>query len=968
VDETTPARYSRRGLLAGAAGVALSAILSACTVNTATETPTRTTPTPLGAAPSPTRAGTPTGAGATGATGAAPTVAAPTASAGATRAASPAGIAGIPPTGVANVTSVPGTPRPAATGAGGMGTAPAPAAAPVSTPAPALPPVAATARPAGMPAPPMGGDIPDPEDFNLVSARAMGTPTGANAPADLNGRLSLPRLVVSLPISDDPQRMLADHRELLAYLRTAFAIDVIGVAGRDYTSIVDAMAQRAVDVAFLTPVAYALAYRDAGANPILHGETPNGGNIVQQTLILVPAESTARTLADLRGRTIAVVDGDPLLGHWVAQAALLDKGRLTEGTDYTDNPFGTHIDSYGAVVDMRADAGVMLAEVYQVAAMVGTVEPARVRILDTSPNIPNNLLAVRSDITPADRELLTLAFLTLNDQPRMAPALRTFLLSPPDGTGQFGPGTVKLRRTDDGAYAELRGALDRIGLDLRDSTYKGMQENARSANPYNTPVTMPMPSAAMPAAAMGTARPAGAAAATARPAATASGTATATARPANTPAGTARPATGATASATARPANTAAPPNNTATATARPAGTVTVTARPANVVAVAPTTPPTVQPTARPAAAPTMMAAAATATAIPAAPAAPTATARPANTPTAPAPTATAPPSVLAPVSMSMPAPLALPGSFVTATASTMISGVNPPTDLMGKLGLRRLVVALMPSEDPNRTLADNADLLAYLRVAFGVEVIGAANRSGTAILDAFRNRQVDIALMSNYAYVLARANANGVPLIQGEGPDGRVATHNSLLISRADSTFGGPRDLARTVLGFMETDPVVGRIVPTYQLMERGGLMDGRDYRVTSIGTHADAYQAVIDGVVDAAAIASDVYAAGVDARTFDGAAIKILDTSPPIAQGAVVIRNDIAVGDADLLALAFLTINDQQRSSRLFTSVVQPGPRGKGAFGLTTVKLRRGDDASYNELRNAVMRTNFNLQGLLR
>ncbi len=117
------------------------------------------------------------------------------------------------------------------------------------------------------------GPAPDPSSFTLVTANATGTPTGVKVPTDLNGRLGLTKLTIALPPSDDPQKMLAQNVELLNYMRAAFAIDVVGAAGKDYTSVSDAMAQRAVDVAFLSPAAYALAYRDAGASPLVNGET-----------------------------------------------------------------------------------------------------------------------------------------------------------------------------------------------------------------------------------------------------------------------------------------------------------------------------------------------------------------------------------------------------------------------------------------------------------------------------------------------------------------------------------------------------------------------------------------------------------------------------------------------------------------------------------------------------------------------
>lgn len=951
MDETKPTRFSRRILLNGAAGAALTAILSACSVATATETPAPASATVGRAAPSPTRAvavtsGSATAVSATnnatGAAGVTPAGAAsattrsapgivtiatgaPTGPGSATNTAVPAPtINSSMPTRFATPTPQPlrstggaSTARPASSAAAPNGTSIPGRTGTANASAPPAPPAPSAMASPGMMMPIATADLgpaPDPSSFTLVTANATGNPNGVKVPTDLNGRLGLTKLTIALPPSDDPQKMLAQNAELLNYMRAAFAIDVVGAAGKDYTSVSDAMAQRAVDVALLSPAAYALAYRDAGASPLVQGETGDGKPVVQNTFILVPADSPVKSLVELKGKTVSVVDGDPLPGHWIASWLLLDRGKLVEERDYAISAFGTHIDSYGAVADHRADAGAVLKQTYQAAVPLGTVDESAIRVLDSSFDIPANLMAVRGGIAQEDLDLLALAFLTLNDQPANSRLLQSFVLGDAPGTGQFGPGVVKLRRVDDTAYAELRTALDTIKLDLRDAGYKVMQPNAEDPNPYNQPAATkaPLPAASVGATAASTSRPGSPVVGTAR--ATGAATGAATNRPG-------------TAAATPRPTNTNAPAPS-ANATARPSG--------------APPTA-TTQPTARSATAPSGGSSGNSSTAA--------ATATPRNAPTAASTGSNN-----------------LPGSFVTANASTNLSGVNVPVDLSGQLGLKRLVVAFPPTDDPNRTLNDYADLLAYLRAAFAIDVIGAANRSGTAIVDALRNKQLDLAFLPSYAYLLANANANANALIQGEGPDGKPLTTNTVMLARADSAFGGLRDLGGTNIGFVETDPVVGRVVPTFMLRTRANLTEGKDYRVTSIGTHADAYQAVLDGVIDVAAVAADAFTIGVDAGAFDGNAIKMLDTSFAIPEATIAIRNDISNTDADRIGLAFLTINDQQRSSRLFNSVVQPPPKGKGAFGLQTNKLRRGDDGMYNELRDAVSRISFNLQALLR
>ncbi len=992
--DKAPGRFSRRILLRSASGAAVTAILSACGNGIATETPvniaatvpltpvlpltvTRTptpgavvpsgTPVPFAAAaPSPVAAAPVAGMPEVTATMATTTpvpavvatalplppattavvaTALPPATTG-SAATSPAATAGntndiarilAPPQGTRTVANAPvpsGTPTvaprnqsaattaPGATGiarpATTTGTVPT-GTVPTGTARPAITPPAATLPPMTPPTPALAAQsaprptgvtgtigagnsataipaptrpvvntttLPAPTDVSVVSAVITGNP-GVAPPGDLAGKLSIKRVTIALPPADDRRKMLADYQELLAYLRVALGVEIVAVVTKSYADTTEYLRARKADLAFFNPVGYLLAHDIANMQPLLQGESGEGRPVVDNSFIIALTDSTANALTDLRGKEFAVEDGDPLSGHWVPQAIVLDRARLTEDKDYKISAYGKHFDVYTALMDKRQIMGAMSREVLQAGVDTNVIDLSTLKVLDTSFDIPMNMIAVRGDVPPTDQDIIAGAIQSINEQPRDSRLYKNTFFTEPRGQAFFGTAAVKFRRVDDTFYEDLRSALKRINLDFRDAATKLNETDARALPP---PASPPAPTAV-----------------------------SATATPV-LPTATAVPLTVTPPTAAPR-ANTATPGPTATRTTAAVVGPTTVPPTPVPPTPVLPTS---VSPTSRPT------------TAVP--------------------PSATA---VSAPK---------LSGAFQTVLAGNRPANVMVPTDLTGRLSLKQLTVALLPSNDPRKTLADNSEFLAYLRATFNIDVVGAATNSPVAVLNALKSKSIDFAFMSADQYIVAHDGANAQVVIQGEAPDGNLSTNNTVVIARADSSFVSLSDLASGNVGFVETDPVVGRVVPMYILLDRAKLTEGKDYSVTSVGSHADAYQAVLDGVIDAAAIASDVYQAGVAAGLFDGEAVKVLDTSFPVPQSLGAVRGDFSQADQELLALCFLTINEQSRDSKLYTSFVAAAPRGQGTFGTQTVKMRRGDDGSFSELRNAAMRVGFDLRKLVR
>ncbi len=74
------------------------------------------------------------------------------------------------------------------------------------------------------------------------------------------------------------------------------------------------------------------------------------------------------------------------------------------------------------------------------------------------------------------------------------------------------------------------------------------------------------------------------------------------------------------------------------------------------------------------------------------------------------------------------------------------------------------------------------------------------------------------------------------------------------------------------------------------------------------------------------------------------------------------MAVRGDLAKADMDVFQQAFLSLNDQPKDSPLFKSFVL-----NGGFGVGTVKLRKDDDALYDELRKIPAAIGIDIKGLV-
>lgn len=129
----------------------------------------------------------------------------------------------------------------------------------------------------------------------------------------------------------------------------------------DYTALITALNNGQADIAWLAPFAFVLAESKGGAKVMLKSVRHGAPN--QYSAIIVRADSPYKTLADLKGKTIAWTDPASSSGHIAPKAALVHDAGIDIQNHFGKQTFaGSHEALVIAVATGSVDAGATFAD------------------------------------------------------------------------------------------------------------------------------------------------------------------------------------------------------------------------------------------------------------------------------------------------------------------------------------------------------------------------------------------------------------------------------------------------------------------------------------------------------------------------------------------------------------------------------------------------------------------------------
>ena len=230
-------------------------------------------------------------------------------------------------------------------------------------------------------------------------------------PAYAQGRPE--KLVIGLLPGESAPTVIRLNEPMRAYLEKRLGIPVEMVVGANYAATGEALRFGRLDVAYLGPVTYILQSRRAKLEPFARPTHAIVGPTFQ-AVVIVPKDSPAKTLADLKGTEAAFGDPASTSGTWVPRYQLLAAG-LVSGRDYTLRVLGAHDAVALAVANHKVAAGGLSLPIYNRLITEGKIDGNAVRILAESPAIPEYMWTFREGLDPAFKEEVRQAFITIAD-------------------------------------------------------------------------------------------------------------------------------------------------------------------------------------------------------------------------------------------------------------------------------------------------------------------------------------------------------------------------------------------------------------------------------------------------------------------------------------------------------------------------------------------------------------------------
>ncbi|HEX5814654.1 MAG TPA: phosphate/phosphite/phosphonate ABC transporter substrate-binding protein [Methylomirabilota bacterium] len=201
--------------------------------------------------------------------------------------------------------------------------------------------------------------------------------------------------------SQKPTDLLAAGEEFGRVLGRLVGTPVRVTVASDYAAVIEALRNRTADLAFVHPVGYVLASREAKATIVAknlwHGKSTFTARIYVRT------DGGLRTLEDLRGRTIAFVDPASSSGYTYPMVLLIQRGLVRNRdpkTFFREVVFaGSHDAAMRALLNGHVDA-IASFDLAREQYLKDPAERERITFVAETPPIPEAGIAARDGLDP----------------------------------------------------------------------------------------------------------------------------------------------------------------------------------------------------------------------------------------------------------------------------------------------------------------------------------------------------------------------------------------------------------------------------------------------------------------------------------------------------------------------------------------------------------------------------------------
>lgn len=253
-------------------------------------------------------------------------------------------------------------------------------------------------------------------------------------------------------------RQFERYEPLAEYLSKKVGMNIELTVLPRYGNIIDNFRSENLDGAFFGSFTYTLAHAKLGVTVLARPENLNGVS-TYHGLILVRRDSGIRTVQDMAGKRFAFVDKATTAGYLLPLAYFRKHG-IDYRTYLKETYFaGTHEDAIQDVMNRMADIAAAKNTVFDRMALADPRIAAELMVLERSPDVPENGLAMRGDLDGNLAGRILRILVSMQDDPEGRAVLRSF-------------GARRFIGTADTDYQPVYEYTRKVGLDLATYDYR----------------------------------------------------------------------------------------------------------------------------------------------------------------------------------------------------------------------------------------------------------------------------------------------------------------------------------------------------------------------------------------------------------------------------------------------------------------------------------------------------------------
>ena len=226
-------------------------------------------------------------------------------------------------------------------------------------------------------------------------------------------------LKVALLPDESASTIIQNNQGLKSYLEQGLGKRIELVVTTDYSSMIEAMRFKRIDLAYFGPLSYVLAKsRSPEIEPF--AALVSGGQPTYTSYLIANVAAGIARADDGKGKTVGFGDTASTSSHLIPRALLKNAG-LEAGQDYSFQHLGTHDAVARAVQAGHVQAGGLSRPIFTALVEKKSIDPAKIKVVAESRPIPNYPWTVRGDLALNLKEKIKAAFLEMRDPAVLKP-------------------------------------------------------------------------------------------------------------------------------------------------------------------------------------------------------------------------------------------------------------------------------------------------------------------------------------------------------------------------------------------------------------------------------------------------------------------------------------------------------------------------------------------------------------------